>query len=124
MPAHQAAVKWNNQWWNEAVKSKKTALPTVKNVRAKTRKESTVADIDTLDTNNVLPEDRYKTSVADELKKTREALEKVLTAATVMKTAVCVVCEDATDFDTARVNIVTIVEDCYRRILRAVRATT
>jgi len=123
MPTHQAAVRWNDQWWSEAVKGKKTALPKIENVRKTPRKESPVADVDTLDTNNVLPEDRYKTAVDVELQRTREALEKVLTAATVMKTAVGVEFEDAASPESAQANVLSLVEDFYRKVLRAVRST-
>lgn len=82
-----------------------------------------MADVDTLDTNNVLPEDRYKTAVDVELQRTREALEKVLTAATVMKTAVGVEFEDAASPESAQANVLSIVEDFYRKVLRAVRST-
>lgn len=121
MPAHKAAVKWNDQWWSEAVHRKKSALPTIKNIRT-TRKESSVADVNTLDTNNVLAVDPYKSSPAAELKQAREALEKLLTAATILKTSVGVEFEDAVDPESARANVLSMVDEFYRKTLRVVRS--
>lgn len=36
--ATEKAKQWNNQWWAEVVHKKKTALPTIHNVRAKKAK--------------------------------------------------------------------------------------
>lgn len=122
MPAHRAAVKWNNQWWREAVHRKKSALPPTENVRPTTRKDSSVADINTLDTNNVLPAPPYKTPAAAELKQARQALEKILTAATVLKASINVEFEDALTLESAQANITALVEEFYRATTRAVRS--
>lgn len=35
MAASEKARQWNDKWWSEAVKQKKTALPPTRNVRKK-----------------------------------------------------------------------------------------
>lgn len=123
MPTHDAAIKWNNQWWDQAVHRKKTALPKTKNVRPSARKDSPVADVSTLDTNNVLPPTPFKTTTEAELKNARQALEKILTAATVMKSTVEIEFVDSTTLAAAQANVQAIVDEFYRNVLSAVRAT-
>lgn len=81
-----------------------------------------MADIDTLDTNNVLPASPYKTPAAAELKQARQALEKILTAATVLKASIGVEFEDALTLESAQANITALVEEFYRATTRAVRS--
>lgn len=82
-----------------------------------------MADIGTLDTNNVLSPPPYKTPLAAELQQARAALEKVLTAATMMKAAVGVEFEDASSLESAQANVMAAVEEFYRDVLSAVRST-
>ena len=83
-----------------------------------------MADVDMLDTDNVLPSPPpFKTTVEDELKRTRQALEKVLTAATVMKSAVEIEFVDATTMASAQANVQAIVDEFYRKVLKFVRST-
>lgn len=37
--APETARRWNDQWWQKVVKQKKTALPTIHNVRPKKAKK-------------------------------------------------------------------------------------
>lgn len=81
-----------------------------------------MADIETLDTNNVLPPP-FKTTDADELQQARKALDKIEDAAHIMKASVEIEFVDASSLAMAQANVQATIDEFMKTVDRAVRST-